>query len=182
MKQISLLEKSILDYFGYQNILCWKNNSVGFYDEKNKTFRKPQNTINGQPDMYALIQGALLGIELKTTDYLSRDQTLFMIRFILNGGFYIIIKSLNDLIASLKFYHFYLDEQDLLIKEIRTPRLNEFLDQYRYEEDKFSPDKFIPNANLIYNLKDEKYVFNEYSKIQLFLNIFGKYTNKIVNL
>src|SRR5690554_431681 len=103
MKPISNLEKSILDYFAYQNILAWKNPSGGIYDEKRKSFRSPKNTIKGTPDMFALISGSLLGIELKTTDYMSREQTLFMVKFILSGGFYCIVKSLDDLIDTLKF-------------------------------------------------------------------------------
>ena len=83
------IQKGIINYLKDKGIFYWRN-SVGqrgniHYGEK------------GSPDIMALVDGELFGVEVKTYNgKQQKEQKEYEVEFVRNGGFYILARSIDD--------------------------------------------------------------------------------------
>lgn len=79
----------------------WQNDSIGIRGRKRENKYRP----NGVPDVLGVIAGQFVGIEVKSkTGKLLPSQIEFSARFTAAGGYYFVIKSIDDLIETCKVY------------------------------------------------------------------------------
>lgn len=98
------IENQILDWLKTQGIFAWKNQSVGIYDPVKKTFRNlSRHQLRGVPDILGLLpSGRMLAIEVKSkTGRVSEAQKEFQRNFEITQGFYILARSLQDVIDKM---------------------------------------------------------------------------------
>ena len=96
----SELQTAILKELHRQGKFCWRQNNAPIYDPKIGGYRA-QTGINGLPDIICVLSGVFTGIEVKTKTRQSPDQILFQKRHELNGGRYILARSVEDVKKSL---------------------------------------------------------------------------------
>ena len=165
MKKITALTDATLNYLKVNNIMAWANATMGVYDTKIGGYRKMRNASKGAPDVLALDTGQLIGIELKTVDRMKPEQVLFMIEMIIHGGYFCIVKSIDDLLESLRFWGYVISENGVMNRSAGTcgARINS-----------------LPNANLIPQLKPvECPQWLNTTDISLLQSILGKYYERI---
>jgi hypothetical protein len=95
------IQNTVCDYLARKKHFFWRQNSVGVYDPKKKTFRKkPKYALNGVPDVIVLTEGGYaVFLEIKATrGVLSEDQKKFQARCEDIGCEYYIIRKLDDVI------------------------------------------------------------------------------------
>lgn len=93
------IEQMILKYLTARGIFCWKVDSVGYFDQKLKIWRKPSNPfrILGVPDINGIYKGAPFYIEVKTkTGVASKEQKAFIMRAQAEGAIAFIARSVED--------------------------------------------------------------------------------------
>jgi hypothetical protein len=106
------IEKEILMFLMRKGIFCWKQNTVGVYDEKIGRYRKPKSPfiISGISDILGLINGyglggRLIAIEVKTPER-KNNSTKYQKEFIdnvnKNGGIAFVACCVQDVIDGLK--------------------------------------------------------------------------------
>lgn len=87
-------QAAILDYLTLKRVFHWRNNTGAFKDARGGFYRFG---TPGSPDIFALEDGKLYGIEVKDTKgRLNDNQKLFETTFERAGGTYIIARSLDD--------------------------------------------------------------------------------------
>ena len=98
------LVKSALDYLNIRKIFCWRHNTGAILSEYKGKTRFMRFGQVGSPDIFALINGDLFGLECKGTGgKQSPDQKNYQKRFEKAGGIYLLIYSLEDLEMGLRF-------------------------------------------------------------------------------
>ncbi len=107
MTQLPIKEKdivrSILDYLEFRKIFHWRNNT-GATIITRQSGKKDFYRFGavGSPDIFAVIDGKIYGIEVKTlTGVQSENQKLWQKDFEKAGGIYLLIRSLDELIKVL---------------------------------------------------------------------------------
>ena len=91
------IQKGILDYLGYRNIFHWRNNVGAMAGEHKGKRWYVKFGEKGQPDIFALVDGELFGIEVKRDKGVqSPEQKAYEVEFVRNGGFYILARSIDD--------------------------------------------------------------------------------------
>ena len=97
------IENQILEYLNHLGLYCWKNQSVGVWDQRKKIYRRPMNKFhrNGVADILGILpDGRLLAIEVKSAKgRLSDHQKEFLKNVEDNNGLAIVARSLDDLHA-----------------------------------------------------------------------------------
>lgn len=104
------IEKEILMYLHRRGIFCWKQNTVGVYDEKKGVYRRPNSPfiISGVSDILAIsdkYHGKLITIEVKTPERrnnLTTYQKEFMENIKKHGGIAFVACSIEDVEENLK--------------------------------------------------------------------------------
>ena len=93
----------ILQFLGNMGIMAWRNNTTGYYDVKQKRYRKFHNQRKGIADILGILRdGKLLAIETKTRNTRrTKDQELFIEDVDYNNGIALFAKSLDDVIDIL---------------------------------------------------------------------------------
>ena len=91
----SQIQKTILDYLRYRKVFCWKQNTVGIYKQSTGSYIPSQSV--GAPDIFAVKNGKVFGIEVKTkTGKQSDNQKNFQQDFEKAGGIYLVARSIED--------------------------------------------------------------------------------------
>lgn len=86
--------KAVLDYLKIKRIFHWRNNT-GALKTENRFIRFGSV---GSPDVFALRDGIIYGVEVKGTNGTqSEGQAAWQEEFAANGGTYILVKSIDDL-------------------------------------------------------------------------------------
>ncbi len=95
----SQVQKAILDYLKLKKIFFWRNNTGGF--SRNKHYYQFGSV--GSPDIFALYNGKIVGIECKASEgeILSDSQKQWGNEFVKHGGRYFVVRSLDELIKKL---------------------------------------------------------------------------------
>lgn len=104
MQKESQLEKSILQYLAYRQILAFKVKTIGTYDEKLGRFRSSSKWYRkGVADIIGIYKNRPLAIEVKTEKgKLSVHQKNFLSDWEIGGGISIVARSLEDLDKQLQ--------------------------------------------------------------------------------
>lgn len=90
------IQREIIKYLRIKQIFCWKNNSVGIYVEKRKTYIPVG--MKGISDIIGLLPtGQLFAIEVKVKNrYPNQNQKDFMQKINDSGGLAFVARSLDD--------------------------------------------------------------------------------------
>lgn len=89
------LQKLIIDYLRLKKIFHFRINSGAFKTEKGGFYKMV--SVNGCPDIIAVVNGKFIGIEVKLKGrYQSPGQKEFQKNLEKSGGVYILAKSLDD--------------------------------------------------------------------------------------
>jgi hypothetical protein len=93
------IQRTILDYLKLHKIVHWRNQSGAWKVGK----RYVRFGAVGSPDIFAVVQGTIFGIEVKKPgESQSKQQQAWEIMFLDAGGRYILAYSLEDVIEGLK--------------------------------------------------------------------------------
>lgn len=93
------IQKEICKYLVSRGFLFWRNNNATSFKNRatNKNF-----TPNGLPDIFIVLDGKLIGLEVKVKDGVLRDsQKAFGDRLTRAGGYYYVVRSIGDVIDIL---------------------------------------------------------------------------------
>ena len=99
------IQNLILDRLNKAGIFCFRVNTAGIYDEKNKTYRKPAKfTLAGTSDIIGLLpNGRFLAIEVKSkSGRPSKEQLAFLRKVNSLGGIGLVANSLDVVEYELK--------------------------------------------------------------------------------
>ena len=100
-KKESKIQLEILRYLRSQGLLFWRF-SPDTYVQAIGRYVKHEYVPNGLPDIMVLVQGKMIGFEVKqSTGRPSADQLLMQKRFALLGHEYYIVRSLEEVRAIL---------------------------------------------------------------------------------
>lgn len=92
------IQRDVIDYLSSRGFLVWRNQLQGIM----MNGRRLRNPNKGQPDVWAVKRGRLLGVEVKTEKgVLSVEQTEFIARAERFGVTVIVARSIQDLIDAL---------------------------------------------------------------------------------
>lgn len=96
------IQRTIIDWLRYNGIFCWKNNSVGIFNQK--TGHYIPMGMRGISDITAVLKGGrICCIEVKTKKgKISPYQEEFIDNIEKMGGIAFIARSLDDVINKLK--------------------------------------------------------------------------------
>ena len=92
------IQSLILDWLNAQHIFHWRNNTGAMAGtHKGKRWFMRFGGVKGSPDIYAVINGQIIGIEVKAAkNPQSQQQYEFQIAFEKAGGIYILARRLED--------------------------------------------------------------------------------------
>jgi hypothetical protein len=95
----SEIQAAICDYLTFKGYLFSRTNNSPIYDTTRGAFRAmPKYTRRGWPDICLLNKGTFYAIEVKSeSGAQSIEQKQLETEIILNGGKYIIVRSIDDL-------------------------------------------------------------------------------------
>jgi hypothetical protein len=89
----SEIQKQCLDYLKALNVFHWRSNNIAV---KGRVF----HGLLGVPDIIVLHNGYFIGLEIKTKEgKQTKEQRDFERNCTINGGFYFVIRSIDDLIS-----------------------------------------------------------------------------------
>lgn len=92
------IQRAILQYLSLKRVFHWRNNTGAFTGEHNGKRRFVQFGAVGSPDIFAVKDGKIYGIEVKRPGgKMSEKQRLFKFDFEGNGGIYRLAESIDDI-------------------------------------------------------------------------------------
>lgn len=100
------IEKAILEALNFKGWMAWKNPTVGVFDSKKGSYRKPMGGfhLTGVSDIIAVKGGEVWFIEVKTpSGKMTKNQLDFEKRLLKHGGNYLVARKVEDLNAILNF-------------------------------------------------------------------------------
>lgn len=139
---------AIINFLNMVGFFAWRNNTAGVWNVDRQQFIKNKRIKKGVPDVLGMDwNGRSVAVEVKIGgDRLSLDQTLFAAEFIARGGVYIIAGHIDDVTASLRYYHYDITDEGYL--RTRLPLKERILD--------YDLQHHIPNANKLRKLSVEE--------------------------
>lgn len=91
------IQRAILDYLSARRVFHWRNNTGAMAKEYGGKRYFMRFGAKGSPDIFALKDGKLYGLEVKSaTGKPNPDQLLFGENMTKNGAVYAIVRSLDD--------------------------------------------------------------------------------------
>jgi VRR-NUC domain len=96
------VQSAICDYLALKGYLFSRTNNAPIYDKTRGAFRAlPKYTRKGWPDICLIKNGKFYGIEVKSeVGRLSPEQEELGRDIILNGGMYVVARSIDDVQAA----------------------------------------------------------------------------------
>jgi hypothetical protein len=172
--------QAIINYLSMVGWFVWRNNTGGVWDPDKKIFRKNKNIKAGVPDIQGIDWlGRSISIEVKGSgDRCSADQTLFAVEAIARGAFYCIATNVDDVISTMKFYGYHINDNGYVISTTHKTLVDSIFDRDL-------EDSFIPNANKLKNLKQiEKATISTIAvdkmRSQTVKLLLGKYAGRVL--
>ena len=96
-------QATILDYLAIKHIFHWRQNTGAMRGEHKGKKWFVQFGDKGSPDIFAVIDGNIYGIEVKSPKgKMSESQKDYEERFVAAGGVYILARDVDDVIKKLK--------------------------------------------------------------------------------
>lgn len=104
------IETQICDFihYSYKEIFFWKQPNGGYYDAKTGRFRRQKSpfAIPGVSDLLLVWRGRLIAMECKSeVGKQSDDQKTFEEKMVGAGGFYFLVRSIQDVEKALDFVY-----------------------------------------------------------------------------
>lgn len=97
MGQEAEIQNTILAYLKYRRVFYWRQNSGAGIMKQGAGTRFIRFGVNGAPDIFAVKEGTIYGLEIKSKVGKQNDnQKAFQQEFENAGGKYFVIKSLED--------------------------------------------------------------------------------------
>lgn len=100
-----VIENSILSFLKRNNIYCWKNESVGIFDQKKGVYRRKNSIhrMNGVADILGILRGGkFLAIEVKSLrGRITEEQTAFLSSINAEGGIAFVARSIDEVAKQL---------------------------------------------------------------------------------
>lgn len=97
------IQKSILEFLDFRSILAYRQNSGAFVDKAKHFYRFA--SMNGLPDIVAVIGGRYIGIEVKKPGGKLREaQKTFREALEESGGIYWVFDSLDEAVDTIESY------------------------------------------------------------------------------
>lgn len=94
------IQKSILEYLTLRRVFAWRNNSGAMPIESNGSKRFIRFGTIGSPDIFAIKDGKVYGLEVKKPKGKQSDgQVLFQEGMQKAGGIYAVVHSIDEVIA-----------------------------------------------------------------------------------
>jgi hypothetical protein len=108
-QQEKIIENAILEYLWMKGVFCWKQQTIGVYDSKKKTYRKRSKfQLAGISDILGILpNGTFFAIEVKTFEpkkYASPDQKEFIKKVNECFGAAFVARSIDDVIKGFAEY------------------------------------------------------------------------------
>lgn len=101
--QETIIKNQILDYLKYKNYFAWLTNTAGNFNKFSNSFYKNPRLLRGVVDILCLHKGKFIAIEVKAgKGKQSEWQREYQAEVERNGGTYLLVYSLDDLIDALK--------------------------------------------------------------------------------
>lgn len=101
-KEMDLVRVCLQWLQGVRKLFAWRANNVGVYDPVGKRFRSFRG-LKGVADIYLLEGGKSVFIEVKSlTGKQSEDQKAFEENVKARGGYYLLVRSLKELMDGLE--------------------------------------------------------------------------------
>jgi len=104
------IQNQILEYLYNRGIFCWRQNTIGVFDERRGCYIKNRSrfAIKGVSDILGVLpKGRILAIEVKSRKgKVSPEQEEFLKKVLQQGGVAILARSLEDVIAELDYLVF----------------------------------------------------------------------------
>lgn len=101
----SQIVRAILDGLAYKGVMAWRNNVAPIPVRRGKAIvgmRRCDPHIKGMSDVLAVMDGKIIGIEVKTEKgKLNEDQLAWAARFTKAGGRYLVARSWDDIEKAL---------------------------------------------------------------------------------
>lgn len=96
------IQSAICDYLALKRYFFWRQNTAPTFDKAGGFYRAmPKHSKKGVPDIIVIKAGQFIGIEVKTEKgKLSPEQVEFGSDCILNGGMYLVARSIDDVQAA----------------------------------------------------------------------------------
>lgn len=101
LKEIEI-QHTICEYLAFREkqrmLMFWRQNTNAMYDVSKGIHRRmPQHAKKGVPDIIVIKNGQFIGLEVKSaTGRISDEQRIFEAYVKEHGGFYYIVRSLED--------------------------------------------------------------------------------------
>ena len=101
----NVIQNEIFDFLLEHNYYFWRQNNMPVFQKSGGSYRYralPKHTPRGIPDIFILHMGKFIGVEVKTKyRKLTEQQAYFGLMCIKNGGYYLIARSVEDLVHGL---------------------------------------------------------------------------------
>lgn len=96
------VQSAIIDWLKMKRIFYWRSNTGAFAGTHNGKTRFVRFGKKGSPDIFVVIHGQIIGIEVKGDQgFQSQVQKEFEVEFTRAGGKYLLCFSLDDAIRGL---------------------------------------------------------------------------------
>lgn len=102
------IQNQICEYLALKGYFFFRSNNIPVYSPKDKIFRRmPKYGMLGVPDIILILTckniGVMVGLEVKKEKtYQSKSQKQFQKELEEVGGFYFIVRSIDDCIKAIK--------------------------------------------------------------------------------
>lgn len=101
------IQRAICEYLAIKGIFFWRSNNIPVFSRNNggrMAFRSlPKFTPRGIPDIICLHEGKFIGLEVKRPEAKLRpEQAEFGTKMVINGGFYYVVHSIEDVMSIIE--------------------------------------------------------------------------------
>ncbi len=101
------IQREICEWLEESKFFFWKHNAFPRFNFSTKRYMSyPKYTPAGLPDIMLLLNGMFITLEVKVPDYwkYTNEQKLMRDKLTLNGGFYHLVTSLDEVKNIMAYY------------------------------------------------------------------------------
>lgn len=102
----SAIQRQICDWLFESSYFFWRSNNIpvfGISNDGQRRFRSlPKYTPRGLPDIFVLVQGRIVALEVKRQGAkLRHEQEAFKVHFLENGGEYYVVHNVPEVVKAV---------------------------------------------------------------------------------
>lgn len=123
------IQLSICEYLQVKRFFFWRQNVNPIFDAKSGGFRRmPAYSVNGVPDIIVIYKGKFVGLEVKNEKGKQADSQIEFERSCKsNGGYYKVVRSVDDVInffKDIEKLEYLYDQTKKTIQKIENVKIN----------------------------------------------------------